>query len=65
MLKSRLYCKACVDSRMLKGDFDLLLGLTIRAGKQDDLYFRDGTLSMQYTEIAGGLCGDPLKACMQ
>jgi hypothetical protein len=65
MVKSRLFCKACLDSRVLKGDYDLMIGLVLKNSKTDDLYFRDGKVSMQYTEIAGGLCGDNERACEQ
>jgi hypothetical protein len=31
--------------------------------KIDDLYFKDDRLTIQYSEIVGGLCGNGANAC--
>ena len=48
---------------MLKGVYDFSLVLKAKAGKADDLFFKDGQLGMRYTEIAGGVCGSSATAC--
>ena len=56
-------CVACLDSRILKGNYDLSLDIEVKKERIDDLYFKDDRLFLQYTEIVGGLCGSGQNAC--
>lgn len=63
IFKNKLLCIACMDSRILKGQTDLSLDIHIKAGSEDDTYFKDDRLSMMVTEVIGGLCGSGQDAC--
>ena len=45
------------------GNLDISLDIEVDQSKSDDLYFKDDRLSIQFSEIVGGICGSGANAC--